>query len=80
VNRADATSLLERLLRQIAPEVDLAAIDGDALLQDEAELDSVDFLELVTRIEQETGFGLPERDYPLLATSSGLVAYLVGQG
>jgi acyl carrier protein len=76
VNRHDAELLLGRLLRRVAPEIDLAQLDPDALLQDEADLDSMDFLNIVTALAEETGIEVPERDYPSLATVSGFVDYL----
>jgi acyl carrier protein len=78
VNRHDAERLLERLLRRVAPEIDLAELDPDALLQDEADLDSMDFLNIVTALAEETGIDVPERDYPSLATVSGFVDHLMG--
>jgi acyl carrier protein len=72
----DARSLLARLLHGIAPEVDLDEIDPAAPLQEAAELDSMDFLNLVTALYEETGIEIPERDYPLVATIDGFVAYL----
>lgn len=72
----DARELLARLLHTIAPEVDLADADPHASLQDELDLDSMDFLNLVTALHQETGIEVPERDYPQLATIDGFVAYV----
>lgn len=77
MNPADAQALLERLLHRIAPEVDLAEIDPDGLLQEEVDLDSMDFLNLVTAVHDSTGLDIPEREYPKLATIAGFVAYLV---
>jgi acyl carrier protein len=77
VNRTDAEALLGRLLHDIAPEVDLGEVDPDAMLQDEADLDSMDFLNLVTALSEQTGIEVPERDYPRLATIDGFVDYLV---
>jgi acyl carrier protein len=74
----DARTLLTRLLHGIAPEVDLAGIGDDALLQDELELDSMDFLNLVTALHEETGIDVPEHDYPQLATVGGFVAFVAG--
>jgi acyl carrier protein len=65
VNRDDAHALLGRLLQEIAPEIDL---------------DSMDFLNLVTALSEETGIEVPERDYPRLATLDGFVDYLVAVG
>ena len=76
MNRDDARVLLARLLHGVAPEVDLDEIDPEAALQEEAELDSMDFLNLVTALHDETGIEVPERDYPLIATIDGFVAYV----
>ena len=76
MNANDARALLARLLRGIAPEVDLASVDDDALLHDELDLDSMDFLNLVTALHDESGIDVPERDYPELATVGGFIDYL----
>lgn len=72
----ETRALLARLLRRVAPEVDLDRVDPTALLQEEAELDSMDFLNLVTALHEETGIEVPERDYPEIATVDGFVAYV----
>jgi acyl carrier protein len=69
-------ALLARLLHGVAPEIDLDEIDPAAPLQEAAELDSMDFLNLVTALYDETGLDVPERDYPLIATIDGFVAYV----
>jgi acyl carrier protein len=76
VNRNDARAVLGRLLQDIAPEVDLADVDDDALLHEELDLDSMDFLNLVTALHDEVGVDVPERDYPKLATVGGFTAYV----
>lgn len=72
----DAYTLLTRLLGQIAPNVDLAGIDRSELLQDAANLDSVDFVNLVAGLYRETGIDVPERDYPRLASVEGFTDYV----
>ena len=76
MNPDDARTLLADLLRGIAPEIDLDDVDPDAMLQDEVELDSMDFLNLVTALYEATGVDIPERDYPAVASVSGWVSYL----
>ena len=76
MNRNDARAVLGRLLQGIAPEVDLADVDDDALLHEELDLDSMDFLNLVTALHDEVGIDVPERDYPKLATVGGFTAYV----
>jgi hypothetical protein len=36
----------------------------------------MDFLNLVNALYDETGIDVPERDYPLVATIDGFVAYI----
>lgn len=76
MNTDDARTLLARLLRRIAPEVDLDEIDPTVPLPEAADLDSMDFLNLVTALHQETGIEVPERDYPSVSTVDGFVAYV----
>jgi acyl carrier protein len=76
VNTDDARALIARLLHRIAPEVDLDDADPDAPLQEAVDLDSMDFLNLVTGVHEETGIDIPERDYPLVSSLSGFVTYL----
>lgn len=72
----DAYALLVRLLHRIAPEVDLDEVDHGALLQDVADLDSMDFLNLMAALFEDTGIEVPERDYPQVASVDGFVAYV----
>ena len=77
MNTNDARILIQRLLHRIAPEVDLDHADPDAPLQESMDLDSMDFLNLVTALHDESGIDVPERDYPMLSTVNGFVGYVV---
>ena len=72
----DASVLFGSLLHRIAPEVDLDAVDPEAPLQEAMDLDSMDFLNLVTALHEQTGIDVPERDYPSLSTVAGFIAYM----
>jgi acyl carrier protein len=65
-----------RILGDIAPEADLAALKPDVSLRDQLDLDSMDFLNFVIALHQSLGVELPEGDYPKLATLNGCLAYL----
>jgi len=65
-----------RALIEVAPDVDPGAIDPDADLAEQLDIDSMDFLNIVVAIHQQTGIEIPERDYPKLATLSDAVRYL----
>jgi len=71
-----AVRLLTDALHQVAPEAEPSRIDPDGLLQEELEIDSIDFLNLVNEIGERAGIDIPEREYPNLATFRGFVAFL----
>ncbi|HTO64048.1 MAG TPA: phosphopantetheine-binding protein [Bradyrhizobium sp.] len=68
--------IVQEELNNIAPEVDLATVDPAADLREAIDIDSMDFLNLVTALHHRTGIEIPEIDYPKLITLSGMVAYL----
>ena len=72
-----ATALLAATLHDIAPEVDLAAVDPGLPLQEVAAIDSRDFLTLVAAIQYRAGIEISSLDYPKLATVSSFVSYLM---
>jgi acyl carrier protein len=68
--------LVNRILAQVAPGQEIDELDADGLLQEQLDLDSMDFLHLVTGISDEAHIDIPERDYPYLATLNSTYAYL----
>ena len=65
-----------RALTEVAPDVDPGGIDPDADLAEQLDIDSMDFLNVVVAIHEQTGIEIPERDYPKLSTMSDAVRYL----
>lgn len=65
-----------RILHQVAPDVDAAGLDPAVPLQDQVDIDSVDFMNLMVGIEEALGVSVPERDYPKVSSLDGCVAYL----
>jgi acyl carrier protein/RimJ/RimL family protein N-acetyltransferase len=76
VTRDEARALLARLLHGIAPEADVLDVDDSALFQDELDLDSVDFLNLVSALHDAIGIDVPEHDYPDLSSVGGFIDYV----
>jgi len=66
-------------LTKIAPDIDPGDVGEGDHLQDDLELDSMDFLNLVTALHQRIGVDIPEIDYPKIATLAHAVAYLKGR-
>jgi acyl carrier protein len=67
-------------LADVAPEGDPAAIDGEVALQDQLDLDSMDFLSFLEGVAARTGVEVPEREYESVATLDGLVGFLAACG
>jgi len=63
-------------LRHIAPEVDATALQPGLPIRDQADLDSMDFLNFLMELHRVLGVDVPEKDYPQVATLDGLEAYL----
>ena len=76
LTESTARELLARILADIAPEVDLDDARPDGQLQEELGLDSMDYLNLMIGIHDQTGLTVPERDYPALSTLEGALSYL----
>jgi acyl carrier protein len=77
MTKDEATALLADALHEIAPEVDVGAVDRDLPLQEVADIDSISFMALVTAIHDRTGIEIPVKDYPKLATMNSFVTYLM---
>lgn len=65
-----------RALAEVAPEADAATLRPDVGLRDQLDIDSMDFLNFVIGIHEQTGVDIPEADYGRLRTLDELVDYL----
>jgi acyl carrier protein len=75
VSTTDIRAAIKEELSNIAPEMDLAAIDPSADLREALDIDSMDFLNFITAMHRRLGVNVPEVDYPKLFTLDGAVAY-----
>jgi acyl carrier protein len=66
-------------LGRIAPEIDAAAARPTADLREEFDIDSMDFLNLVTALHQRLGVDIAEADYPKLFSVDGAIEYLAAR-
>jgi acyl carrier protein len=76
VTRNDITAVLIDELGRIAPEIDASRLDPNAELREELDIDSMDFLNLVTALSERLKIDIPEIDYPKLTTFGNAVDYL----
>jgi acyl carrier protein len=68
--------LVRTELSRLAPDIDFDDIDRTGDLREEYDIDSLDFLNLVTALGKALGIPMPEADYPKMRTFDDLVAYL----
>lgn len=79
MNTNDPRQLLIEVLRGIAPETDPATVHPNEDLRDELDLDSMDELNMITRVSERLGIDIPEKDYPSMRTLEGAIDYLTGR-
>ena len=64
------------VLTTIAPEVEADDITDDALLRDQVDLDSMDWLNFLVGVHKKLNVEVAESDYASLRTLSDLVQYV----
>ena len=73
---ADIETMLAAALHQIAPDIDVSTIDRDGDLREEFDIDSMDFLNLVTVLSAQLSATLPESDYSKMTSFNAMRTYL----
>lgn len=68
------------VLGRIAPELDAAALDPDAPLREQVDLDSFDFLNVLIALNERLHVEVPERDYAAVQTLNAMARYFVDAG
>lgn len=71
------TQIIDALL-EVAPEVDPGDVRDDEPIQEQFDLDSMDFLAFLEGVAARTGVEIPERAYGEVATIAGCLAYVAG--
>jgi len=74
--RRRARQALEDVLGDIAPEIELEAIDPDAEFRREVDLDSVDVLNVLAGLEEALEIDIAEADASRITTLEEFLAYL----
>lgn len=76
MTQTDIETLLQDELHRIAPDIEINEIDRDEDLREEFDIDSLDFLNLVTALGKALNTPMPEADYPQMGTYNEMIAYL----
>lgn len=75
----DVRQVICDAIEKIAPDIEAATIPGGVDFREEAELDSMDFLGVLTTVHDTTGVEIPEIDYSEITTIDDFAAYLASR-
>lgn len=72
----DILAVIREELARLAPEIAFEDLDPTVDLREQADLDSMDFLNLITALHQRLAVDIPDADARQLTTLDGAVGYL----
>ena len=72
----DNRTIVLAAITKVAPDVDPSTLHGDVEFREQADLDSMDFIGILTAVFESTGVEVPELDYPLVTTVDAFARYL----
>lgn len=73
---SDARRIVDAALVAVAPDLDPSTLGAHDELRSNVRLDSLDFLHLLTAVEQACGVAVPEADYAQVSTYGALCDYV----
>lgn len=73
---ADIETALREELHKIAPDMEVEDVDPLGDLREEFDIDSMDFLNLVSALSKRLGLPMPEEDYDEMGSYNAMLAYL----
>jgi acyl carrier protein len=79
MTEAEIKQVVREALGNVAPEVDLDAIDPAKDLRDQIDIDSVDFLNFVIGLHRVLNIEIPDADVAKLTTLKGCADYLAAR-
>ena len=76
MTRDEVRQAIISILEDIAPDEDVGSIKDDAILREQIDLDSMDFLDIVMELRKRFNIEVPESDYQELASMASCIQYL----
>ena len=73
----EAKATIFGVLAGVAPEIDPADVEHDVELDEQLDLDSMDYLNWLIGISKATGVEIPQRDASRFMTIDGAAEYLI---
>lgn len=72
-------AVIRNELARLAPEVDFETVDRNRPIQQEFDIDSMDFLNFITALHARLGVNVPEADYGQVSAIATAVTYLLAK-
>ena len=79
MTQKEIESALIAELARITPDIDIEDVDRSHDLREEFDIDSIDFLNLVTALAKRFDLYMPEADYPQMDSFNHLRDYLIAK-
>ncbi|HUK41985.1 MAG TPA: phosphopantetheine-binding protein [Candidatus Acidoferrales bacterium] len=79
MTETEIREIVRQALSNVAPEVNLDAINPEKDLRDQIDIDSVDFLNFVIGLHKELKVDIPDADLPKLASLNSCIGYLASR-
>jgi acyl carrier protein len=76
---ADIIAVIRDELARLAPEIDFDTADRNRPIQQEFDIDSMDFLNFITALHARLGVNVPEADYAKVASVASAQIYLLAR-
>ncbi len=80
MERAALRELVVEQLCKIAPDIEPDEVPDDEDLRDALDLDSMDFMRLLTALDKQLGISIPESDTRKVLELDALLDYLLAKG
>ena len=77
LDRDSAVATVRAAIEHVAPDVDASTLPLDVDVRLEADLDSMDFMAVLSEIKDGTGIDVPESEIARVVTIGGCADYLV---
>lgn len=75
MNKDEIKSTIIKTILEIAPDIEEDEIEPNENIQESLEIDSFDFLKILTQMNGETGVEVPEADYSKVSTLESMAEY-----
>ncbi|MFT7859710.1 MAG: phosphopantetheine-binding protein [Sulfurimonas sp.] len=78
MTKEELQRMIVQAILEIAPDVEEDEIELNANIQRSLEIDSFDFLKILTAMNEKTGVEVPEADYAKVGSVSEMADYILG--